>query len=150
MAVVANGALAVAGVAGGALVADAMFHPHHPLRESLHHSPGHIRRTPRRLCSSPLVLRILRSGATSQVGLRIIRSGRRRPVFRRMKCSVSRVGGVELAAVAVTTVDRQVLNGLAQLATAVAGCICATISVTAVAGCMCVADAVGFTIVSIL
>ena len=53
VAVVADGAVAVARVAGWALVADAMFHPHHPLRESLHHSPGHIRRIPRRLCSSP-------------------------------------------------------------------------------------------------
>ena len=89
VAVVADGALAVAWVAGGALVSDAMVHPRHPLRELLHHSPAHIRRTARRLCSSPLVLRILRSGATSQVGLRITSSGRHgqsssRPVFRRV------------------------------------------------------------------
>jgi hypothetical protein len=89
VAVVADGALAVAWVAGGALVSDAMVHPRHPLRESLHHSPAHIRSIARRLCSSPLVLRILRSGATSQVGLRSTRSGRQgqsssRPVVRRV------------------------------------------------------------------
>ena len=59
------------------------------------------------------------------------------------------VGGLAVAAVAVTTVDRQVSNGRAQLVTAVAGCMCASVSVTAVAGCMCVAVAVGFTIVAI-
>lgn len=145
VAVVADGALAVAWMAGGALVSDAMLHPRHPLRESLHHSPAHIRSIGRRLCSSPLVFRILRSGATSQVGLRIIRSGRRRRVVR----SVSRGGGgVEVSAVAVTTVDREVLNGLAQLATAVAECMCATTSVTAVAECMCVAVAAEFTIIA--
>ena len=92
VAVVADGALAVARVAGGALVADAMFHP--PLREAFHHSPGHIRRTPRRLCSSPLILRILRSGATSLVGLMFTRSSGRSPVFRRITRVVSRGGGI--------------------------------------------------------
>ena len=59
------------------------------------------------------------------------------------------VGRVEVAVVVVTTVDRQLLNGLARLATAVAGCMCAITSVTAVAECMCVAVAVEFTIVAI-
>jgi hypothetical protein len=59
------------------------------------------------------------------------------------------VGRLAVVAVAVTTADRQVSNGHAQLATAVAGCMCAITSVTAVAECMCVAVAVEFTIVAI-
>jgi hypothetical protein len=71
-----------------------------------------------------------------------------RPVVQSSAVSVV-VGRVEVVAVAVTSVGRQVLNGFAQLATAVVGCMCAITSVTAVAECMCVAVAVEFTIVAI-
>ena len=71
-----------------------------------------------------------------------------RPVVQSSAVSVV-AGRVDVAAVAVTSVDPHVLNGLAQFATAVAGCMCAITSVTAVAECMCVAVAVEFTIVAI-